>query len=456
MHSIRALLTLRLLIGGILLLATAGFTIYWQTRRALTAEFDAALTTTAQSLISLTELDHGKISLESNPVFMAKFEQADASQFFLLRTSEGKEIQRSAALTSADLTFHEGVFETLLADGRIFRCIGSIFTPTEEDSVRNGTAQAALVVGRERAPLNQTLHTLRIRLLLVGAGALAGLILLVRWGVSRGLAPLARLSESVAKVDADSLATRFPDNELPAELRPISTRLNELLARLESAFHRERRFTATAAHELRTPLAELRTLAEVNLTTNGSEAELSESWKDTLSTTLRMESLALRLLDLTRSENPLHVLKSETFFIADAINTAWKPLARRAEKRGIKLLSEVPYDLCLTTDPSLLDVVFANLLSNAVEHAPPDCEVRISAGETAGKLRIQFQNPAGDLTAEDLPHLFERFWRKENSRSDARHHGLGLALAWEFTRLLGGTLGAEFMSAGAVVFTVEL
>jgi signal transduction histidine kinase len=102
--------------------------------------------------------------------------------------------------------------------------------------------------------LDRAITSLWAILLLVGTGALGVLSALIYWGVRAGLAPLDRLGGSVATVDADSLATRFQVASLQSELQPIVVRLNELLARLESAFARQRRFTATAAHELRTPL----------------------------------------------------------------------------------------------------------------------------------------------------------------------------------------------------------
>ena len=140
----------------------------------------------------------------------------------------------------------------------------------------------------------------------------------------------------MATVDAGSLATRFQVASLPAELQPIVVRLNELLARLESAFARQRRFTATAAHELRTPLTELRALAEVNLTTPGNATENEQSWRDALETTLRMESLALRLLDLTRAEDGALVLQCSTVSLAQAFAAAWRPWSGRAAERQIE------------------------------------------------------------------------------------------------------------------------
>ena len=294
------------------------------------------------------------------------------------------------------------------------------------------------MVGRDRAPLDRTLAAL------------------VRREVRGGLAPLDRLGESVAAVEAASLATRFPVDPLPAELRPIAARLNALLARLESAFVRERRFTATAAHELRTPLAELRALAEVNLTTPATDEECAESWRDALATTLRMESLALRLLDLARAEDPARSLRREPVSLAAAFATAWQPHAAWAAERGLTPEVALPADLTVSTDPVLIGVILGNLCANAAAHAPAGTPLRVTASRKTDAVTLHFHNLAGDLTAADVPQLFERFWRKDAARADAQHHGLGLALAAEFATLLGGKLAASLSTSGELEFTLRL
>lgn len=467
MKSIRTLLTIRLLAGGTLLLGGAGFALLWQVRHSLTAEFDTSLRATAQSLASLIELKHGKAHLEIAGDIKPQFDRPNGREFFLIGTSDGREIERSVSLGSATLPLHANspeapaIFDSTLPDGRAFRCAGLRFTPREEEDDerehnRPRTIQALLVVGRDRAPLDHTLAALRTSLLAVGAGTLALLAALVRWGVRGGLAPLARLGESVAAIDASSLATRFPAGDLPDELQPIATRLNELLARLESAFARERRFTATAAHELRTPLAELRALAEVNLTTPATASERAGSWRDTLATTLRMESLAVRLLELARAEDPGRALHLQPVPLAGAITEAWQPWSARASERQVELITELPADLTLVSDPALLRVILSNLCANAAGHAPAGSPLRVTAGMAGENVTLHFKNLPGDLTTADVSQLFERFWRKDPSRTDARHHGLGLALAAEFATLLGGSLTARIDPGGELDFALQL
>ena len=465
MKSLRAQLTLRLLVGGALLLGAAGMALDWQMRRALTAEVDASLGANLRYLGELTEHKVSGVKVERGGAMLPQFDEPGSGEVFLMRGVDGAEMQRSRSLGEAALPLRDGpagtpvFFDTTLPDGRAFRCAALRFLPDmgkKARSLNNQDIEVVLTVGRDRAPLDRALASLHAALLLTGAGGLAGLAALVHLGVRGGLASLDRLGESVARVDAGSLAMRFPTESLPAELRPIAVRLNELLARLEGAFAREQRFTATAAHELRTPLAELRALAEVNLTTPATDEEREESWRDALATTRRMEALALRLLDLTRSEDPARVLQLKPVALADAVAEAWRPWAARAAERGGGLDVALPADLTARTDPTLLAIVLGNLCGNAVEHAPAGTPLRVGAARDNGAVTLLFHNRAGTLSADDVPHLFERFWRKDGARSDGQHHGLGLALAAEFAALLGGALTARLDAEGDVEFALRL
>ena len=493
MKSLRAQLTLRLLIGGALLLGVVGAALQWQVRRALTAEIDTSLRTTARSLVLLTKGKHEDMRFEFARENMPEFARANGAEVFLLREAGGREVERSHSLGSAPLPRRAGApndpefFDTALPDGRKLRCVGLTFTARDKghgpdrdpkhdkdrDENQEGSqdgnrdekpkkgppaakVEGMLVVGRDRRPLDDTLATLRNSLLLVGGGALAILATLVRWGVRGGLAPLDRLSENVAVVEAASLATRFPVDSLPPELRPIAARLNELVARLEAAFARERCFTATAAHEFRTPLAELRALAEVNLTTPATDTERTESWRDALDATLRMESLTLRLLDLARAEDPARILHPERVSLPEALAAAWQPWSALAAERGVTIEETLPPDLTARTDPVLLGVILGNLCANAAEHAPSGSPLRVSTTALAKAVTLHFHNLADDLTPADVSHLFERFWRKDPARAGAQHHGLGLALAAEFAVLLNGTLTAQLSPSGDLEFAPTL
>lgn len=464
MKSLRGQLTLRLLLGGALLFGTAGVALHWRLRTALTAEFDAALRASAQSLFAFTEQSQGKVLMELAGETMPQFVEPRGPNVYLLRETDGREVKRSPSLGEAALPLRAGTvglpeyWDAALPDGRSMRFTGMLFPPHPEDEdPKNITPglEAVLVVGRDRAPLDRRLDKLRAALVFIDAVALGALVALVLWSVRGGLAPLDQLGEGVAGVDAATLATRLPTETLPAELRPIAARLNELLARLEASFERERRFTANVAHELRTPLAELRALAEVNLATPATEEERAESWRDAFAITRRMESFSLRLLELARAEDPDRVVRRESVDLDAALRDAWKPWAARAGARRVEVQLTLPAGFVVPTDPVLLAVILGNLCGNAAEHAPVDTAFHVTASREAGTITLLFRNRAGDLTGEDIPRLFERFWKKDAARADARHQGLGLALAAEFAAMLGGALTAHLRN-GDIEFVLRL
>lgn len=463
MKSLRRQLTVRLLVGGALLLILAGALLEWQIRQALIAELDTSVIATFQTMAMLVEQKNGHLTIDLTDTDASELLDPDGKVIFLLRSVTGEEVGRSLSLGAADLPMRYGsstapaFFNSRLPDGRAIRCTGIRITPGYEDEVvRPPQVDAILTVGVERALLDRQLATIEGSLLLVGAIALAALGAFVYLGVRAGLAPLRRLGVSVAEVDASSLATRFPIETWPVELQPIVARLNDLLSRLELAFARERRFTAAAAHELRTPLAELRALAEVNLTTPGSAAEAEQSWRDTLSTVIGMQSLASRLLDLTRTEDATRVLHPTNVPLAQAIAEAWKPWQRRADAHQIESRVTLVPNLEAEVDPAVLGIILANLCGNAVEHSPESSTVRIEGTRTSDGIRLHFENETNELTAAELPHMFKRSWRKEDAFDHGEHHGLGLTLAAEFANLVGGSITAEMIKRGSVGFTLWL
>lgn len=469
MKSLRAQLAWRLFIGGALLLGVGGMLAYWQMQRALVEEADAALRALAQSIAALAEQKNGKISLELPAGSLPQLGPKDAPDVFVLRAAGGGEVARSSSLgtdalpTGAGTVAAPSYVNVVLGDGRTLRCASLRFTPAEEDEDEHPSrvpkVEAVLVVGRDCAPLERTLATLRMSLWLAGAAALGLLVALVHWGLRRGLAPVSALAGQVSAIHAASLGRRLSVDPLPLELQPIAVRLNELLARLEAAFERERRFTATAAHELRTPLAELRTLAEVSLATPATIAEHTESWDDALKTILGMESLALGLLELARADAAPQAsqgLRSEPVRLCEAVAKAWEPFSIRAAERAVSLRTELDEALAVQADPGVLGIVLGNLCANAAEYAVRGTGFHIRAEEGADTVTVRFRNQSENLTAADVPHLFERFWRKDEARTDRRRHGLGLALAAEFAQLMGATLIASVKDNSEVDFALGL
>jgi two-component system sensor histidine kinase QseC len=442
--SIRRALGLQLVIGLFLVLALIGGGLDLLVRRLLTAQFDAALGEKARVLAGLMKQEHGVFELELETP-MPEFERALEPEYFEVWLGE-RVFQRSPslqgelprpsrpALSFADLP---------LPDGRRGRAAWLRFPVRIDDDDRSAAPQAPaqLVVARGRGPLDQALSSVRRALAVAGLLLLAGVPLVVAAAVRRGLGPLDRMAERASRIDAGSLDTRFTLAGLPAELHPIAGRLDDLLERLSAAFERERRFSADVAHELRTPIAELRALAEVALQFPDS-GEAGRQFQDVLAAAQQMEGLVAALLTLARCEAGRMPVAREPVDLARALGEAWAPLAERARGKALRVQASAP-ETFVSTDRVMLGSILGNLLGNAVEYAPAGGDLTWQLVRREDGADVIIANTNAGLAREDLAHVFEPFWRKDPARTDGRHGGLGLSLAAAFARLIGAQVRLE-------------
>ena len=284
--------------------------------------------------------------------------------------------------------------------------------------------------------------------LLLGGITISGLVaalastLLIRFALQSGLKPLEAVGEQASRIDANSLQKRFPIAGMPAELIPIAERLNELLNRMEQSFERERRFSADLAHELRTPVAELKTMAEVAI--KWPEQATAENYKDVQEISERMQGTIENLLMLARLENNRAQIAKEPIRLQEFTDSIWRSCSQQAAKRDLSLNISIGKDETMTSDPKLMGLILTNLLSNAADHAPKKSSIKIIGATDENKDQIfATTNPAPDLKAEDVSHLFERLWRKDKARTNDSHSGLGLAIAHSCAEVLNLELTAK-------------
>jgi two-component system, OmpR family, heavy metal sensor histidine kinase CusS len=456
--SIRRRLTLGLALACGCLWSAGSLASYLVMRAGLVAEFDRGLETDARALALLTSDNAGQVEFDASAELAPAFARAAPPDFFQLWLPGGSTLERSPSLKGADLPLQAGppespaLWDTTLPDGRAGRAVGIRFVPRpDEDSEAPPASRppraVTLVVARNRTDLDAQLRLLATTLLLATGASVAAAAAVVAVGVRRGLSPLASLAGRAASIDATSLQSRFPTADAPAELVPICERLNELLARLEASFERERRFSADVAHELRTPIAELRSGLEVALKW---PEDTNRTLQDALAIALQMEGITTSLLALARHEAGLQPVSGVSVGIAESLREAWRPLASQAGEKRLSVAFDVAEGLRCRADAPLLRLVLSNLLSNAVEYTPRGGSVRCRATLADGSWRLSVSNGTVDLGAEDLPYLFDRFWRKDPARSQTGRSGLGLALAKACATAMEMRLEAEVPAAATL------
>ena len=463
MKSLRGRLTLSTLLATLTPILIAGFLLDRRVELQLAASLDAALAAKAENLLALTEQEGDEVLIEFAEVYLPHLTSRELVE---VRTADGKILAHSRALGGAHLGL-DGLTEltpryrdVTLPDGRPGRQIQVDFLPLVEGDHERVLALVAAPAELARDPSRRLvsalvavdrgenlarIHRFRLELFLISLLLLTGLALLVPWLVARGLRPLVELGEKVQRLEATSLEQPLALAGPPRELLPLIARLDDLRARLGRSFQRERRFSSNVAHELRTPIAELRSLAEVALRFPPDAERSADFYRDVLKTTLRMERLAEQLLALARLEESSAVPRLTPIPLRPALLAI---LTRRGAGESCQL--EVPAEAEVLSSATLLELLLDNLIGNALEHRTPNTPVKIAAQPTADGWRLTCANQTSELAAADLDHLFDRFWRKDGARSGGDgHSGLGLALVRSVATALG--IGIETSLAGGVL-----
>jgi len=222
---------------------------------------------------------------------------------------------------------------------------------------------------------------------------------------------------------------------------------------LQASFERERQFSDNLAHEFRTPIAELRSLAELSL--KWPDTRNSETDSNVREIALQMEGIINHLLAIARSENGKASVETGAVKPAALLESICQPLQQKAAARNLTIDAKIPPEMEIHTEPGRLRSILTNLLNNAVEYSRPGGTVQIQGEEENGHFTLSVTNPVENLRPEDVPHLFERFWRKDAARSGSEHAGLGLSLARAFANSLGFTLSAAFEGDGQLQMTLS-
>jgi two-component system sensor histidine kinase QseC len=456
MNSIRRRLTRELLGAALALVGGSLLALYFAARHTAIAEFDDALQVKAHAICTMTLPTPTGVNMLFSNRFMRGFDKRTPHEYFEIR-DQGRQIARSGSLKQDTLPQNFGTLEAPqlwdlpLPNGEAGRAIGFTFRPRDPANDRIIQRELQIAVAVERAPLDATLR----KLLWLAVGCAVTLAGAAIWYVprvlDRGLQPLQILGEHAAQIDARSLATRFPTDHLPAELQPITGRLNDLLARLEASFERERRFSADLAHELRTPLAELRSLAECSVKWPDTRDHTTD--RETLAIARQMEQMVAHMLALARGERGQLAIHPEPVAVDEVVQRVWRTCAERAAARDVRV--RLTTDAARTeADPTLLGSIVANLCDNAVDYTPPGGAIDVGVESAEGRVVLRITNTTADLEAADVPRLFERFWRKENARTGGKHLGLGLSIARAFAEAMGWTLTATSDAPQRLTFTL--
>ena len=433
----------------------------------IASEFDRAQTAKASALVTLTKQHGDRVELDFADEFMPEFESPVNPEYFQIWLENGDTLERSRSLQPIDLprpartTFGQAFFDLTLPDGRAGRAVEIVFLAQIEDK-ENRTIldmprqqRLAIVVARERESLDRSLWLVQFSLsmtVLVMIVLIAGL---VKYVVNVGLKPLHEIGLRMRTLDAGQLHDRLEMDTQPRELRPLIEQFNGLLGRLESSFQRERGFSANVAHELRTPVAELHSLAEVATRWPDDHQALTNFFHDVLGASTQMQHIINNLLALARCEKGNFDLDYQPIELSALIDSAWLRVRKEAQLKSIRFVRQGVPTLQVHTSVNELELILNNIFSNAVAYSPPRSEVLASIIVDGDAVTFSTCNVAENLTQDDLNKMFDRLWRKDPFRGDEYHAGLGLPLVKAYARALNLNVVADLESDGRFCLSIH-
>jgi heavy metal sensor kinase len=353
----------------------------------------------------------------------------------------------------------------LLDAGTLRRAVGrTVFLTRDVDGLRGEWRLAAapaqydgqtavVVVGRSLAPRDETLHRLA-REFFIAAPVMLLLAILAGYGLAAGaLRPVEAMRRRAAAITAATPGRRLPVPPADDEISALAVTLNEMLARLESAFEHERRFVADASHELRTPLALLRTELEVALRRPRSRAELEAALRSAAEETERLVSLAEDLLLIARADEGALPIRREATPADELLERVRGRFAARAAALGRELAVRPPNGLVVDADPARVEQALGNLVDNALQHGAG--AVTLFAREDADAVELHVTDEGGGFPPEFVDRAFDRFSRADDARSQ-RGSGLGLSIVTLIASAHGGRANAVNRPGGGADVWLEL
>eukprot|EP00903_Cladosiphon_okamuranus_P003713 g3711.t1 len=369
------------------LLVVTGMGVFLGMKELLNERFNETLEAKAMALVTASEVDDGEFEVDMTVQDFAGF-GVGGDDFFEIRRKggglvlrspsmkfHGRVVERFARLPVARAT-GALVFDDQLANGEAARFYVRMIYP--KDDFEDRFQDVYLIVGSPTRGIHRDLRLLGTVLLVAGGLAILLIPPLVGIGLGRGLKPLKVFSTEIGEIRADRLEQRLEIAQIPKELAPVAEGLNAWLDRLEESFERERRFSANAAHELRTPLSELRSMAELGA--RWADEATPERCREMVSVTQEMGDLIERLSLLARADAGQQGIRIERMKVGEIANAGLLRFREMAEERGISMSTRV-IDGEFCSDRVLWMAIFANMVGNAVSHAPRGSEIGITGLE---------------------------------------------------------------------------
>jgi len=469
-RSLRTRLLINLSVFMAIIFSALWFVVAARTQKALYSALDEAVLARAESVAALLSYDpaSGLLRMEKNERLMYEFRADEDDAFFQIRDAsngricflapsmKSKEFRSEAMNKIARKKSKKKIYWNDVFGKENVRCLRWLTSPQKRQIPTGApiflfgecqlasSASLEIIVGIERENVDRNFQ----RIMAYSAGAFSLTFILVLFLtnllLSYSLRSLSRLSKELNQIDKISSAISISEGD-DRETRRVASAINALLERLAQSVEWERRMTSNVAHELRTPLAALRSTLEVALSRKRSEGEYQEAMQDSLSLVCQMQRLVENLLNLARLESEQSPIILESLNLTQMVKECLTGFQLQAQSKNIFIDLRTEDEARLSIDKDKLRVILNNILDNAVEYTPSGGNILI---QTRYKIEnaaaeILVENSGDPLSDEELNNIFKRFHRQDTSRAAGVHFGIGLNLVHSLCDLLNIQISAS-------------
>lgn len=477
MRTIRAkIIVLFVVIFGLTLSVFSGVLYYLYARQSA-QNFDLSLSNDALAIVGMVKgdsfLEQEIISGLIQRPLQANF---GTNRYVQVLSLSGNIIIRSSDLKSITLPVNPDVLTLALSQHQVFETLNKAITqsligrgrlrmvtyPVFED----GLPRYLVQVAANTQPLDDNMLQLRLLLLIsvplaILAAALGGLFI-----AKKAFDPIAKIIRTAQSISAEHLDKRLETGRVDDEVTGLSKTLNAMFDRIEEAFRLQKQFTADASHELKTPLTILLGEMEVALANPRTSEDYVETLGSAVEEIRRITKIVDELLTIARLESGQLQLQKRPVRLDELLLDSVSKTSAYASRRSIKINFEVnerhdeeSEEVYIDGDEDKLLSVFMNLLDNAIKYSGNDTTIRVVLDTDDTFATVKIIDRGIGISRTDLPHIFDRFYRADKSRSSdgsRRGTGLGLSISKYIIEAHGGTIGIESEKGSGTTVSIRL
>jgi len=378
--------------------------------------------------------------------------------FFRLLSSRGQVFSSSNMSYWQDIDIREAAIKTLVRDRK--NVFETVSIPNRKDKVRVLHVMIGpgiiLQIGQSMETDSRFFDAFK-NIFVITMVLLVGLAAGVGWFMARrAVSGVEAVTRTAREISGGTLDKRVPVGTRGDEIDQLATTFNQMLGRIQALVTEIREMSDNIAHDLKSPIARIRGTAEVTLTTGKTLGEYENMAAGTVEECDRLIDMINTMLMITKAESGVDKGHDENLDLSQLVRDACELLGPVAEDKGLSLKFDTPNSCLLVGDRRMIQRILSNLLDNALKYTPSGGAVTVSLSERNGReVVLAVQDTGIGIPAGDLPHVFERFYRCDQSRSEPGT-GLGLSLARALARAHNGDITVTSTPGQGSTFTLIL